>query len=77
MRKSRHHRNTLERMRHVCDIVQEHYEPGNQAKSYYRVWLQYVYPVYPCSYKTLLRYISTNIKKEERDMDDERQLKLF
>lgn len=72
MRKNRIHRNTLERMKHVCDIVQQHYEPGNQSKSYYRVWRDYVYPVYPCCYRTLLRYISTNIKKEEKEIDNER-----
>ena len=75
MTSTRHHRNTLKRMRLVCDIVQQHYEPGNQSKSYYRVWKQYVYPVYPCCYHTMLRYLGTNINKEEKD--NERQLKLF
>lgn len=76
MTKSRHHRNTLKRMEHVCAIVQEHYEPGVQAKSYYRVWRDYVYPVYPCCYHTMLRYISTNVKAELREKESE-QLKLF
>lgn len=77
MRRKRHHKNTLERMKHVCEIVQQHYEPGDQARCYYRVWLKYVYPIYPMDYRTMLRYISTNIKKEERECEDERQLKLF
>lgn len=52
-------KNTLRRVRLVCDIVQQHYEPGNYAKSYYKIWRQYVNPVYPMCYHTLLRYIST------------------
>ena len=55
----KHHTNTLRRMRLVCNIVQQHYEPGNYAKSYFKVWQQYVYPVYPCCYRTMLNYINT------------------
>lgn len=78
MAKKSHHKNTLKRMRLVCEIVQKHYEPGVQAKCYYKVWQCYVYPVYPCSYKTLLRYINTNIgMEEEKEPEDPNQLKLF
>ena len=31
----------------VCQIVQEHYEPGDQSKCYRQVWKLYVNPVYP------------------------------
>lgn len=55
----KHHENMLRRIRLVCDIVQRHYEPGNYAKSYYKVWQQYVYPVYPCCYRTMLKYVNT------------------
>lgn len=58
------HPNTLRRMRLVCRIVQQHYEPGNYAKSYYKVWQQYVYPIYPCCYRTLLNYINTPLGRE-------------
>ena len=34
----KHHKNTLRRIKLVCDIVQQHYEPGNHAKSYFQVW---------------------------------------
>lgn len=74
----KHHKNTLRRMKLVCDIVQEHYEPGNYAKSYYKVWQRYVNPVYPCCYRTLLEYINTplgDLKSDTRE--DFRQLKLF
>lgn len=71
----KHHMNTLRRIKLVCDIVQRHYEPGNYAKSYFKVWKQYVNPVYPCCYRTMLNYINTPVGK----LDDEagRQLKLF
>lgn len=31
----KHHINTLRRIRLVLDIVEKHYEPGNNAKNYY------------------------------------------
>lgn len=68
MNKSQHV-NTLRRMKLVCDIVNEHYEPGNQSKSYYQVWKKYVYPVYPCCYRTMLKYINTplgTLKEEQQ-----------
>lgn len=74
----KHHKNTLRRIKLVCDIVQQHYEPGNYAKSYYKVWRQYVNPVYPCCYRTLLKYINTPLGDlKSDDPEDLRQLKLF
>ncbi len=65
-------------MKLVCDIVQKHYEPGNYAKSYYKVWKHYVYPVYPCCYQTLLKYINTPLGDlNEKPAEDKNQLKLF
>lgn len=62
----------------VCDIVQQHYEPGNYAKSYFKVWQQYVYPVYPCCYDTFLKYINTPLGElKEKTPEDKSQLKLF
>lgn len=74
---AKHHKNTLRRMKLVCDIVQQHYEPGNQARSYYRVWKQYVNPVYPCCYRTLLKYVTTPLGELDDKQKDEKQLKLF
>lgn len=74
----KHHKNTLRRIKLVCDIVQQHYEPGNYAKSYYKVWRQYVNPAYPCCYRTLLNYINTPLGDLKSDTpEDFRQLKLF
>lgn len=72
------HRNYIQRIRLVCKIVQEHYEPGDQSKCYYQVWKRYVNPVYPMCYRTMLRYISTPLPKEEpEEKQDTRQLNLF
>lgn len=61
-------RNYLLRVKNVCDIVEKHYEPGTYEKSYYKVWMRYVYPVYPMCYRTMLNYINTvvpgSLKKE-------------
>lgn len=74
----KHHKNTLLRIRKVCNIVQQHYESGNYAKSYYKVWEQYVYPVYPMCYHTLLKYINTPLGElQESAVEDKLQLKLF
>lgn len=55
--------NYLRRVKHVCEIVNQHYEPGNYSKSYKKVWLQYVYPVYPMCYRTLLNYLGVAVPK--------------
>lgn len=73
----KHHENTLRRMKLVCDIVQQHYEPGNYAKSYFKVWKQYVNPVYPCCYRTLLKYINTPLGELNNPPQNRGQLKLF
>lgn len=65
-------------MQKVCAIVQEHYESGNYAKSYFKVWKQFVYPVYPMCYHTLLKYINTPLGDlRENPLEDKLQLKLF
>lgn len=62
----------------VCQIVQEHYEPGDQSKCYRQVWKLYVNPVYPMCYRTMLRYIATPVpKEEETEKEDPNQLTLF
>ena len=65
----KHHINTLRRIRLVLDIVEKHYEPGNNAKNYYKVWERYVNPVY-------LKTPANELKGLE-PTDDKRQLKLF
>lgn len=72
----KHHKNTLRRIKLVCDIVKKHYEPGNYAKSYFKVWQQYVNPVYPCCYRTMLNYINTPVGKLDYGAERQ-QMKLF
>lgn len=60
---ARYHRNISNRIRRVQQIAREHYEPGNYARSYYKVWQDFVYPVYPMCYATFLKYI--NVKPSE------------
>ncbi|MBR1633040.1 MAG: hypothetical protein IJ686_04730 [Bacteroidales bacterium] len=72
-----HHKNTLLRIKRVCEIVNQHYEPGNYAKSYYKVWKEYVYPLYPMCYRTLLKYVSTPLNElvaEGKKKDNEPSL---
>lgn len=54
------HENTRQRIRRVCEITQQHYEPGNQAKSYKAVWRNHIYPIYPMCYQTYLAYINAS-----------------
>lgn len=72
----KHHINTLRRIRLVLDIVEKHYEPGNNAKNYRKVWVN---PVYPCCYRTMLSYLKTPGSELESvtPAEDKRQLKLF
>ncbi len=53
------HPNTAKRIKIVCDITQEYYEPGNRAKCYKEIWRRYVNPLYPMCYRTYLAYINT------------------
>ena len=75
----KHRKNTLRRIRLVLDIVEKHYEPGNNAKNYRKVWERYVNPVYPCCYRTMLSYLKTPGSELESvtPAEDKRQLKLF
>lgn len=58
------HRNTLLRMKNVCEIAAKYYEPGRADRCYKEVWRRYVYPVYPCCYRTFLNYIGVPVDAE-------------
>lgn len=75
---NRRHKNTLLRIKRVCEITQEHYEAGNLAKCYKEVWRKYVFPIYPMCYRTYLSYINTPLGDlKEPPKYDTGQLKLF
>lgn len=80
------HESTIRKIALVKELAAQHYEPGNQSKSYYRVWKRHVNKVYPCHYVTFMRWINTDIEvleaelaEEERQKEEwnKRQLKLF
>ncbi|MBQ3250442.1 MAG: hypothetical protein IJB05_04785 [Bacteroidales bacterium] len=76
---AKHHKNTLLRIKHVCEITQLHYEEGNLQKCYKEIWRKYVYPIYPMCYHTYLSYIRTPMSelRERDEEDDPMQLSLF
>lgn len=61
------HRNTLRRIEQVAALTERYYEPGRLDRCYKEVWRRYVYPLYPMSYRTYLRYLRTNYKKELKE----------
>ncbi len=66
------------RIKHVCEITQQHYEQGNAARCYKMVWQRYIYPVYPMCYRTYLSYIRTPLSElKEPPREDPAQLTLF
>ena len=75
---AKHHKNTLLRIKHVCEITQQYYEEGNLQKCYKEIWRRYVYPIYPMCYHTYLSYIRTPMGDlKEKEDDDPLQLSLF
>ena len=65
-------KNYLLRVQLVLDIVNKYYISGSYARSYYKVWKNYVFPLYPICYRTLLNYIATPIPREIKE--DSRRL---
>lgn len=75
---NKHHKNTLLRIKHVCEITQQHYETGNLQKCYKAVWKKYIYPIYPMCYRTYLAYLNTPLGDlRETQRADPRQPTLF
>lgn len=71
--KSRY-KSTACRIREICELTQEHYEPGNQSKCYRAVWRKYIEPKYGICYRTYLNYIGEPTPPNE---EDKNQLRLF
>ena len=61
------HENTLRRIEHVARMTNLHYEAGRLDRCYKAVWRKYIYPVYPMDYRTYLRYLNVNYKRELRE----------
>lgn len=59
--------NFLFRVLAVMDIVNKYYIPNTYARSYKKVWKNFVYPKYPMSYRTLLNYLNVVVPKEFKE----------
>jgi len=62
--------NKLKQIKLVQCIVQTHYEDG--ITSYKGIYEKYVNPIYPMSYRTFLNYISTPVRKEDIQNDNQK-----
>jgi len=61
------HINTLKRIEIISEITNKYYEIGRLDRCYKTIWKKYIYPVYPISYRTYLRYLRTNYKKKIKE----------
>ena len=48
---------TLIRQRMACELMRQHYEPGNQARNLKQVWRCYAHPQMGIGYRTFLRLV--------------------
>lgn len=58
------HTNTLKRIALVAELTNKYYEPERLDRCYKAIWRRYINPIYPMDYRTYLRYLHTNYKKE-------------
>ena len=75
MQGKRHYKSTIERAKNIRQLTERYYEPGNNARCYKRIWKRYIYPIYPMSYWTYLRYLG--IPTPPPGYDGSHQLTLF
>ena len=52
-----HRKSTVDKAKRVVAIVDRYYERGNHRRSYPMIWRMYVYPIYPCSLRTMMYYL--------------------
>lgn len=76
MKKHKHHKSTLARVKAIRAITEKHYEVGNQSRCYKQVWRYYVFPIYGCCYRTYLNYLDIPLQPPTQTID-KRQLSLF
>jgi len=55
------------RARVIQRIVQQNYEPENQAKCLKSVWRHYVYPQWGIGYRAFLKYTKVESPKESNN----------
>lgn len=64
------HKNTLKRIAIVQEIIDQHYEPGNQSKSQVQILRNVLMKSYPMSERTLRRYMKVNVIKEQEELSN-------
>lgn len=63
-------KNVLMRIAIVQEIMEQHYEPGNQSKSQVQVLRNVLMKSYPMSERTLRRYMKVDVKKEQKELSN-------
>lgn len=61
-------KNILKRIAIVQEIMEQHYEQGNQSKSQVQVLRNVLMKNYPMSERTLRRYMKVDVKKEQEKL---------
>ena len=80
MGKKKRYRSTIKRIKEILEIVDKHYEVGNQKRCYKAIWRDFIYPKYGVCYDTFLSYIGvkpSELEAEEPEKKDPNQLSLF
>ncbi|MFT4168028.1 MAG: hypothetical protein QM653_02765 [Dysgonomonas sp.] len=70
MSEIKRNKNVLRRIAIVQDLVNQHYEPGNQSKSQVQVLRNVLMKCYPMSERSLRRYMNTDVEQELAKLDD-------
>lgn len=76
MGRTNRNKNVLKRIAIVQQIMEEHYEPGNQSKSQIQILRNVLMKCYPMSERTLRRYMKVDVKEELEKADPDGQMKL-
>lgn len=63
-------KNVLKRIAIVQEIVNEHYEEGNQSKCQVQVLRNVLSKCYPMSERSMRRYMKTNVEEELSKLKD-------
>ena len=69
-------RNILRRIAYVQEIINQHYEPGNQRKSRIQILRNVLCKTYPMSERTMRRYMKVDVEKEMESQQQIEQVKI-
>lgn len=71
MPKSNHyHENYLRRAERVQQITEQYFEPGRLDRCYAQVWRRYIYPIYPCCYRSYMNMLKIDVGEARREMTE-------